>query len=211
MKKLKLKNALFSRLIPMLEPCKFSLVRRMDWFVRKGDSKLIYRLDFFNGHRKDTGYLVSPSLAVRIEEVERIFHEVSGFEPKYQKDTPTIWVSIKELIKGPDEYEYSLNDVEDVEALAQHLFIVFRDVALPFLEENGSVQAINKLLNSEPEKEDSIFCIPEKRYFRGVISAKLTDDIRYGEIALIYREKVEQYLPYRLPDFDRLLSILDQF
>jgi hypothetical protein len=210
MKKLELKNALFSRLIPMLDPFKFFLVRRMDWFVRKGDSQLIYRLDFYDGQSKDTNYSVSPSLAVRIERVEQVFHKVSGFEPKYRKDSPTIWVSLNDLKKDQDEYEYVLDSFENLDALVRTLFILFKDVALPFLEENSSVQAINNLLNSEPEADNNIYCIPEKRLFRGVIIAKLAKDVRYGEIAMIYREKVERYLPYRLADFDKLLNILEE-
>ncbi len=209
MKKSELKNELFSQLTTLLEPYEFALVRRMDWYVRKEESKLIYRLDFYDGYRKDVGYTVSPSLAIRIDRVEHIYHQVSGFEPKYQKDTPTIWPTINDLRKGDEGYEYLLDTHKDINPLSEKLFVIFREIALPFLEENSSIEAIDRLLNADPQNENNFFCIPQHRYFRGTIVAKLAKNDRYDQVVRVYWDELAHFLPEYLNNYGRLLKILE--
>jgi len=207
-RKTELRNELFSKLSSVLKPYDFTLVRGMDWFVRKGRTKLIYGVTFYDGFRRDMGYTISPSLAIRIDEVEQIYHQVSGYEPKYQKVSVTIDTSIQELRKRDRDYEYALDTYEDINPLTEELFAIFKNIALPFLEENSSIIALNSLLNHDPKDPDSIFCIPQHRFFRGVILAKLANDDRFDYISEIYRSAVEQFLPEYIPPYDQLLKIL---
>lgn len=208
MKKTQLKNTLLDELAILLKPYDFVLVRRMDWFIRKGTPSLIYQLAFYDGYSKNKGYTIAPALAVRIEEVEKIFHKVSGFEPKYQKDTPTINPTIKDLVKAKDDYEFELAYIQDVNPLVNKLFKIFKNIALPFLEENSSIVAIDKLLNSNPENEDSIFYIPYLRFYHGAIVAKLSCSPNYQYITETYRRYLTRETGFYLKDYEKLLAIL---
>jgi len=207
-KKTELKNRLLDELATLLEPYGFVLVRRMDWFIRKGTTSLIYQLAFYGGYSEDKGYTIAPALAIRIEEVEKIFHKVSGFEPKYQKDTPTINPTIKDLIKAKDDYEFELASVQDISPVVNKLFEIFKNIALPFLEENSSIAAVDKLLNSNPENEDSIFYIPYLRFYHGVIVARLSCSPNYQYIAETYRDYLTRANGFYLKDYEKLLAIL---
>lgn len=209
MKKTELKNKLLTNLGALLKPYRFTLVRRMDWYIRKGASKLIYRLDFYDGYKKENGYTVSPSLAIRMDKVEEIFHMVSGFEPQYQKDTPTIWPTIKDLRKAKDGYEYALDSAQDLEPLAAELFRIFSDIALPFLENNSSIEAIDKLLNLNPESESSVFNAMYKRFYRALIVAKLAKRANYEQIVETYRQHLLEDGGYHLENYEKLVKILD--
>lgn len=209
MKKTELKTDLLINLAALLKPYGFTLIRRMDWFVRKGKTSLIYRLDFYGGYDRDKGYIVSPSLAIRIDEIEDIYHKVSGFEPQFQKDTPTIWPTIKDLQRAKDGYEYELDSVEDKTPVVEKLFSIFKDIGLPFLEKNSSIAAIDKLLNSNPENENSIFDTPVPRFYRGVIVAKLAKRENYEQIVETYRKYLSQVNGYHLDNYEKLIKILN--
>lgn len=208
MKKTELKSELINKLKTLLKPYGFLFISRMDWFARKGPTSLMYRLDFYGGYDRDRGYVVSPSLAIRVDEVEDLYHKVSDFEPKYQKDTPTIWPTVKDLQRTKHDYEYALDSTDDVDLVAANLFDIFKKLALPFLEKNSSIDAIDELLNSDPENENSIFDIPKERFYRGVIVAKLAKRENYNEIVEIYRKHLSRINTRYLENYEKLIDIL---
>ena len=206
MTKLELKKGLFEKLSVLLLQYDFVLFRRMDWFQRHVDlTTQMYRLDFYPGI---AGYTVAPSICLRLEQVERIFHLVSGFETKYQKLTPTIWVTVNDLTKSKSGCDYELQTSDDIDSVAEKLFTYFKDVALPFFEQNSSLEAVDKLLNDEPEK-DSIYYSFYLRCYHGVIVAKLNNRSNYHQIAEIYRQELTLFADgYYLTDYERLLDVL---
>jgi hypothetical protein len=198
MKKLELKNALLDKLSEMLLPFEFVLVRRMDWFKRKeGSTTLVYQLAFY---KSGLGYTVAPAIAVRLEEVERIFHLVSGYEPQYQKSSSTINPTIEELVKAKAGYEYGLYTPEDINLVAEKLFDVFKKIALPFLETHSSLASIDGFLNDVPKN----YTVSLREY-RGIIVAKLNKRENYEQLAEIYKHSLDSYY---LADYERLLTIL---
>lgn len=209
MKKTELKKEFLDSLEVLLKPYKFALVRRTDWFVRKGAINLIYGLNFYGGYDKKTGYTVAPWVAIRVDEVENIFHKVSGFELQYQKDTPTIGATIKDLLKAKEDYEFELNSIEDISSIVNKCYDIFKNIALPFLEENSSITAIDNLLNSNPENEDSIFYIPHLRFYHGTIVAKLNHNPNYQQIVETYRGYLARDNGFYLNDYERLLALLE--
>ena len=83
-----LKAALFGSLARRLTSEGFQLNTPDDNFVRCRDGITdIFQVTCLNAK---PGYRVQPGVAVRIERVEEIFHQTSGFEPKYQHSTPTM-------------------------------------------------------------------------------------------------------------------------
>ena len=205
MKKQELKAQLLLELSILLKPYGFVLVRRMDWFIKKGQTSQIYQLAFYN---LGNPYTIAPAIAIRINEVERIFHLVSGFELQYQKYTPTINPTIQDLQKAKSGYEYVLRTPEHIEPAANDLFKVFTDIALPFMEKNCTISAIDSLLNDSPEK-DVIYYASDLRWYHGVIVAKLNKRENYMEVAETYRKLIAKQANYYLADYEKLLEILE--
>jgi len=84
----KLKAALFATLRDQLSGEGFKLKAARDKFVRSHEG----HSDFFQLVCLDAkpGWRIQPDVGIRIDRVEEIFHKTSGFEVKYQRDTPTI-------------------------------------------------------------------------------------------------------------------------
>ena len=205
MKKQEIKVNLLEKLSLLLKPSGFMLVRRMDWFIKKGQTSQIYQLAFYN---LGNPYTIAPAIAIRIDEVERIFHLISGFEPKYQKDTPTINPTIQALQKAKGRYEFVLQKPEHIEPVANELFKVFTDIALPFMEKNCTISAIDTLLNDNPEN-DSIYYTSYLRWYHGAIVAKLNKRANYNEVTEIYRQLIASQTDYYLASYENLLGILE--
>ncbi|MBK8149573.1 MAG: hypothetical protein IPK58_15565 [Acidobacteria bacterium] len=93
------RKELIERLGEKLGESGFRLLRLLNSFIKKGEPKQIYTLYFTDRYE---GYEVDPVFGLRFEEVENLFHRVSGFEEKYKKDTHTVTVSIENLTKNPD-------------------------------------------------------------------------------------------------------------
>jgi len=93
-----LKAALFATLRDQLNGEGFKLKAARDTFVRahEGYSER-FMLVCLDGK---PGWRIQPNVGIRIERVEEIFHKTSGFEPKYQKDTPTIGGAVGNIEEG---------------------------------------------------------------------------------------------------------------
>lgn len=83
-----LKKAFFTSLISPMRAEGFSLDAVKDTF-RREDAEVVdmFQLVCLDGK---PGLRIQPNVAVRVHCVEDIFHQTSGFEKKFQKDTPTI-------------------------------------------------------------------------------------------------------------------------
>jgi len=82
-----LKYQLFDAIHEKLSRHQFKLIASKGLLIRRRDAGVS---DFFQlvcplGY---PGWLVIPSFGIRIERVEEIFHQISGFEPKYQIRQP---------------------------------------------------------------------------------------------------------------------------
>src|SRR5262249_39371135 len=58
---------------------------------------------------KGSGFRVSPSVGVRFEEVEKIFHRTSGYERAQQKESTTMGIDLWRMY-GRDNYQPTLKD-----------------------------------------------------------------------------------------------------
>jgi hypothetical protein len=54
--------------------------------------------------------------------VEDILHKISGFEPQYQKGTPTIGISIEDYLRdGSDKYRFDLMEESQINIIAKEI------------------------------------------------------------------------------------------
>lgn len=89
-----LKLMLFEELRPACEAAGFKYVRTKERFVKEAAG---VRQLFLLGFATYNWLEVIPGLSLRLHEVEAIFHRTSGFETKYQSDTPTLTASLRSL------------------------------------------------------------------------------------------------------------------
>ncbi|MBK8811929.1 MAG: hypothetical protein IPN69_14530 [Acidobacteria bacterium] len=196
------RKELIERLGEKLGESGFRLLRLLNSFIKKGEPKQIYTLYFTDRYE---GYEVDPVFGLRFEEVENLFHRVSGFEEKYKKDTHTVTVSIENLTKNPDFGNLFIKRNGPIDEMFDILYRAFVEFGLPFFDANRTLSDVDRLINSRPEPI-SIYGFEDYMCYRGIVVAKLADNPRYAELVEIYRKKVEDF--YR-PGFESLVEILE--
>jgi hypothetical protein len=204
-----LKASLFNLLSPELTNQGFSLKRAKDTFVRRrGDLTDMFQLVCLD---EKPGYRVQPNVAVRLERVESIFHLTSGFEAKYQKDTPTMGNSIGIFLTGDSRScEFRLASEREVVALSQKVAGVFREFALPYFDRWGSLAAIDAELNDRPSEPTRHRALAWFRCSTGIIVAKLVGRPDFDQLAALYTDVMTRdNRGFYLPRFQELVKSLE--
>ncbi|GGZ24734.1 hypothetical protein GCM10007049_16410 [Echinicola pacifica] len=130
-----------------IKPFDFKLLRSACEFLQKtefGWNK--YQIVFLV--RENGGWELKPSLLIRFDVVEDIFHRISEFDKKYQKGTPTIGTAIEDM----DNYKginarFELTNENQINSIVDNLFDLFENVALPFFVKFDNLSAIDEQLN----------------------------------------------------------------
>lgn len=182
-----LKSDLFNRLSPGLVADGFKLVAPKDRFEkRNGDITAIFQLVCLDGK---PGYRIQPNVGVRIERVEKIFHQTSGFEPKFQKDTATMGNSIGMFLRGDGRAcEFLLRLESETAPVAEEIAGAFREFALPYYDRWASLAAIDEELNNRPTERSVHRPMLWFRCSTGIIVAKLRGRTDYGRLVALYTE-----------------------
>lgn len=167
-----LKRELFSSVGEALARYAFRVNVKKDSFLRAHDGVVeIFQLVCLDGK---PGLRVQPNVAVRINLVEDIFHQTTGFEPKYQKDTPTIGGAIGNLVANDNcAAEFLLESSDQVPEISRQIVDTFLDLALKYYERFTQLTEIDKeqnenLLDRTPNRAASWL-----RASSGIIVAKL--------------------------------------
>jgi hypothetical protein len=204
-----LKAVIFATTSPELMKSGFSLKLAKDRFVRKrGEVTDLFQLVCLDGR---PGYRIQPNVGVRIERVENIFHQTSGFESKYQKDTLTTGNSIGIYLTGDSRScEFFLGSQSEIPAIAEKLIAVFRDFALPYFERWGTLAAIDAELNDKPSERTHHRPLAWERCSTGVITAKLVGRSDYDRLVTFYTQVMtENNKGFYLKRFQALLKTLE--
>jgi hypothetical protein len=157
------------------------------------------------------GYRIQPGVAVRIERVEEIFHQTSGFELKYQKDTPTMGTRVGSLLSGSSgACEFLLGSASEIASVTEKLVDVFRKIAVPYFEHWGSLAAIDIELNDKPNERTRHRALAWFRCSTGIIVAKLVNRPEYEQLAAFYADVMTQdNKGFYLSRFQSLLKLLE--
>jgi hypothetical protein len=130
---------------------------------------------------------------VRVEQVESIFHQTSGFESKHQKETPTMGSSIGILQSGDSRScELVLESDSQIALVAEKIADVFREFALPYFERWGSLAAIDAELNGKPAERTHQRPLAWQKCSTGIIVAKLVGRTDYSQLVAVYTEVMTQ-------------------
>jgi hypothetical protein len=135
------------------------------------------------------GYWVKPHVALRIERVERIFHQTSGFSPEHQ-DTVTLGGSVGDILGGNmSDARFLLESDGQLDSLVATLLGLFHTVALPYYQRWSSLHAIDAELNDDPTvRSPHRGGPPLWRCSTGIIVAKLVQRPDYGALAQYYAD-----------------------
>jgi hypothetical protein len=135
------------------------------------------------------GYWVEPHVSLRVEQVERIFHQTSGFEPQHQ-DTATLGGSVGDILGGnTSDARFLLESSGQLDTVVARLMELFQTVALPYYQRWSSLYAIDAELNDHPAvRSPHRGGPPLWRCSTGLIVAKLVQRQEYGALAQYYAD-----------------------
>ena len=204
-----LKSDLFHLLGPDLIADGFKLLVSKDRFEKKsGDINALFQLVCLNGK---PGYRIQPNVGIRIERVEKIFHQTSGFESKFQKDTATMGGSIGMFLhRDRRACEFLLKAESEIVPVAEEVARAFRDFAVPYYDRWGSLAAIDGELNDKPTEPSLHRSMPWFRCSTGIIVAKLRGRLGYDQLAALYTETMAaDNKGFYLQRFQALLKSLE--
>jgi hypothetical protein len=204
-----LKTAVFKSLSPELAKDGFALKGAKDTFLRRHDGVTdIFQLVCLDGK---PGYRIQPNVGVRIERVEELFHQTSGFEPKYQKDTATIGSSMGILLSEDSRAcEFLLESASEAASVAEKIAAVFHDFDLPYFDRWASLEAIDAELNDKPTERTPHRGVPWSRCSTGIIVAKLVGRSDYDQLAAVYTDVMSKFSKgFYLKRFQSLLESLE--
>ncbi len=181
-----------------------------DSFICKHESAgSIYQLVFL---KNGNGWRIQPSVGVRVDRVEEIFHQTSGFEPKYQKDTPTIGGFVGSIRGGINrDCEFLSSGEEDIPQVADALIRILYEFAMPWFQRFSSLPAIDAELNDKPSERTPNRVAPWLRCATGSIVAKLVDRPHYDELVAVYLDAMRNSdKGFYLARYQALLDSLDR-
>lgn len=194
--------------------------------LKKKFGELGYKLNLKNEFMKDTdwgwfkfqliflklstgGWLIKPAVQVRFHIVENIFHRTSGFELKYQKDTPTVGTKLEDFISR-GKYAFELHKIDDVSEISRQLFESFLEIALPFFEKYSSLESLQAEINGD--FNNLHLTGPIFKGYKGIILAKLLRCENLDEIVEVYMGYYKKFADgFYLPEFVNLVQDIENF
>lgn len=201
-----LKNEALKSLSEKLKDYDFKLVKSDDSFIQKtefGWKK--FSTTFLL--KKSEGWNIRPGLLVRFDVVEDLYHQVSGFEKKYHKGTPTLGTSIEDLNIHELETRFDLIEERQIDPVVNELFKLFKSVAIPFFEKYDNLPSIDHEINDSVNSVDlagSIF-----KGTKGLILAKLLDRKDFGVLQEKYQHYYENFSDgFYLPEYLKMKELL---
>jgi hypothetical protein len=201
---------------------KYELLKKLDEQLIKHGFKLNKKVAEFNRktkrgwHKlqiifilKSDGWGVEPAIFIRVNQIEEIFHRTSGFEPKYQKGTPTIGLSLNAYAGELGKYSYLLTEESDIDKIASIYLKAVDEYALPFFDQYDNLEVMERAVNADPY--DAKFTGPIFKGSEGLILAKMTKKDNYNELVKRYTHYYEQLADgFYLPSFKALVEDLEK-
>ena len=179
----------------------------------KSDSSFIQKNSF--GWNKFTitflvsenGWTIRPGLLIRFDIVENLFHQVSNFEKKYQKGTPTLGVAIENLDTFGFNTRFDLNDTNQINSIVRELFELFKIVAIPFFAKFNKLSEVDSQLNKNIE--DTSLTGDIFKGTKSLIIASLLKRNNLKELEKAYQSYYENFADgFYLPEYIKLKELL---
>jgi hypothetical protein len=159
------------------------------------------------------GWRIQPNIGLRFDRVESIFHQTSGFEPKYQKDTCTVGAPAGVIMGGTARTcEFIIESDADLAPASKNVMQIFREIAIPYYTRWSILQEIDAALNNNPSERAS-YLRGGGAWFRcstGLIVAKLVKRQNYDQLVALYSDAMaKDNSGFYLKHFQALVESLD--
>ncbi len=201
-----LKNELLTLLDNRLNSFGYKLSKSACDFTKKtefGWNK--YQIVFLD---REKGWEIKPSLLIRFDVVENLYHQISDFEKKYQKGTPTIGTAIEDLVIEGISARFELYDIEQVDYVVGELLNLFNKIAVPFFNSNNNIKQIDNILNNNIE--DTSMTGDIFKGLKSLIVAKLTSRDDFSKLGQVYQLYYEKFANgFYLPEYIKLKELLN--
>jgi hypothetical protein len=178
-------------------------------FVRATDKERTERYQLMLNYEmlQGPGYRICPTVGVRFEEVEKIFHRTSGYDRPSQKDSVTVGIDLWREF-GREHYKVALGSEADLQPAAERIVAIFHEKAEPFFAQFGTLAAVDSAVNDHPAVPCVQRSMPWLRGSTGVIVARLVGRPNSDQLIPPYTEAVRKTAPHLLPQFESLLADL---
>lgn len=198
-----------NNLAVLLEEYNFKYVKSRDRFIRKYNDQEFWFSILTYKYREDAGYYINPTIQIRVNQVENIFHIGSSFNAKQKKETSTIGCSIENYMNdNSGAYRFYIEALDDVKPACKFILQLFKDIAIPFFEEYDNLIAIERHVNEEPLRELAIIN-PIFRGSKGLIMAKLVGNCQFPQLKRVYTEFYSNFADgFYLDDFEKVVVSL---
>lgn len=201
-----LKNEVLALLDSSLNSFGFKMSKAANDFTQKTDfgwNK--YQIVFLE---REKGWEIKPSLLVRFDDIENLYHSISDFEKKYQKGTPTIGIAIEDLVNDNTPVRFELTKLSEIDYVVKELLNLFNSIALPFFSKYNNLQQIDNLLNNGTD--DTSITGDIFKGIKSLIVAKLTNRTDLEKIGLAYQQYYQKFANgFYLPEYNRLKELLN--
>lgn len=166
-----------------VSPLGYKFVKSQDSFERRsGDETRFIFLGFVA--KKNAFHHMRPWCGIRNAEIERVFHKTSGVDAKYQRNYT--------VVNAGRHDSLDLDTAQERETAKQQIAAFLREVALPLLEREYSIQDYSRMLNTNPSMRCAYHANPENRCHYGLICARMVDDLCYTTVKTAYSAYLQE-------------------
>jgi len=158
---------------------------------------LVYDRTFIKTGKK--GFQIEPFVWIGISEIEKYYRAITlNTALKKETDFITIGNSIASILANPDglykKRNESLNlllaEEWQLKEIASQLLKQFKEVAEPYCQKNSSIARVDQLLNFMPAEYKVNAANDIYRITRGIIAAKLNNNLSLDELVDIYERQL---------------------
>ena len=174
-----------------LESYGFAYKQRLHRYIKEeGEITQIFQVIFLND---PDGFRVFADAGIRIESVENVFHRTSGFVGKrLQNDTATLGASLGSIADTGNKLQFDLKSEGDVVSASTDMLDAFEQIALPVFRQFASLEAVDEVVNSNPNE----FCVfRQLDWFRcstGTIVARMVGRENYDSLVELYSNRMKR-------------------
>jgi hypothetical protein len=175
---------------------------------------LIYENHFTNG--SNFSFRIEPYVWVGVKEIEKVYQKVTiNAILKSNFDFVTIGNSVADLLVNEEvvyrKRNQTLNLIctneEEIDRLSRSILSYFIDFANSYFNVNSSITRVDFLLNSQPNEYKVNARNDTYRIIKGLIAARLCENIELEKLLDIYRRQIIERDMYNTkPEFDRLIE-----
>ncbi|OIN60712.1 hypothetical protein [Arsenicibacter rosenii] len=153
--------------------------------------------------------LVDILFGTRNQQVEQIAQQFLRNTPEYRDHANTTIISIGKFRDMP-YFRYKLNPGESPEMLCADVESFFLKQGFSFLDQTRSVQAIDTLLNSQPDQPCKFLYNQTHRCYKGLIAAHLNHSPQFDGLIDRYRFELKRQTQnaHEQLRFERLIAYL---